>query len=120
MSGGPDGGLEFTGGAAGARGEFASPSWSPDGARMVFHRDVESELAAAPRRMTGLDPRFRLVRTGVFAVVFARRRPAGAQRWQAGILHNRVLVMDADGTHRAVLFERLGEERARTGVVPAG
>ena len=36
VGGGPEGGIEFTTGPAGARGEFGSPSWSPDGRQLVF------------------------------------------------------------------------------------
>ena len=40
---GPDPGLEFTTGEQGARGEFRNPSWSPDGTRVVYHREVPAE-----------------------------------------------------------------------------
>jgi TolB protein len=95
--------VEFVTGAAGARGEMESPSWSPDGRRMVFHRDVDSgwpPLHDWPSR----DPAFRLVRSGVFPSY----SPAGDRFVEndqtAGILHNSILVMNADGSHRSVLF----------------
>jgi Tol biopolymer transport system component len=41
VSGGPEGGLEFTTGGTGARGEFGSPSWSANAKQIVFHREVD-------------------------------------------------------------------------------
>ena len=43
VSGGPEGGIETTNGGRGARGEFQSPSWSEDGKRMLFHREVNHD-----------------------------------------------------------------------------
>lgn len=102
-SGGPGGGLEVVGGGPGARGGIGAPSWSPDGARVVFHR--ETETGWPPHRpWPGRDARYRLVRSGVFASY----SPDGAQLVlndaTAGILHNDILKMDADGGRRAVLF----------------
>jgi len=102
VSGGPDGGLEFTSGAAGARGEFASPSWSPDGRRMVFHREVD-DTWPPHRAAYSMDPRYRLVRTGVFPSYAPGGDRLVLNDGTAGIVHNNVLVMDADGTHRSVL-----------------
>jgi len=103
VSGGPDGGLEFTSGAAGARGEFGNPTWSPDGRRVVFHRDVGRGWP--PHRVAhSLDPHFRLVRTGVFASYAPRGDRLVLNDGTAGIQHNRVLLMDAEGGHTAVLF----------------
>ena len=50
VSGGPDGGIEFTTGPAGARGAFGSPNWSKDGRRMVFHREVGPDWSPPPFR----------------------------------------------------------------------
>lgn len=102
-SGGPEGGVEFVDGAAGARGDVRSPSWSPDGRRMVFHR--ETERGWPPHRpWPSRDARYRLVRSGVFASY----SPAGDQLvlndGTAGIVHNTILRMRADGTDRSVLF----------------
>lgn len=102
-SGGADGGIEFVPGAAGARGEVRSPSWSPDGKRIVYHREVET--AWPPHQeWPSLDPRFRLVRSGVFPSY----APAGDRMVMndrtAGILHNSILAAAADGSGRSVLF----------------
>jgi Tol biopolymer transport system component len=50
VSGGPDGGIEFTTGPAGARGAFCSPNWSNDGRHMVFHREVGPDGYPPPPR----------------------------------------------------------------------
>jgi TolB protein len=103
FSGGPDGGIEHIGGSAGERGEFQSPSWSADGRQMVFHRDA---VASWPplQRWRSRDRQFSLMRTGIFPSY----SPSGARLLcnseRAGILHNEILVMDARGTNRSVLF----------------
>src|SRR5262245_14825514 len=103
VSGGPEKGLEFTSGESGARGEFGSPSWSRDGRRMVFHRDLKGEWP--PHRAAySLDPRYRLVRTGVLPSYSPSGDQLALNDSTAGIVHNNVLVMDADGRNRTVFF----------------
>ena len=58
VSGGPGGGVEFTSGADGARGDFRDPDWSSDGKALVFDRETAQTwppLQPAPSR----DPKFR-------------------------------------------------------------
>ena len=102
VSGGPEGGVERTSGP-GARGEFNGPSWSPDGRHMLFHREVE-QAWPPDRRWVSLDPRFGLKRVGIFASY----SPSGDRRVSndktAGILHNSILMMNADGSQASVLF----------------
>lgn len=103
ISGGPEGGLEFTTGPAGTRGEFGSPSWSADGRHMVFHREVDHDWPPL-RDWHSLDPQFRLVRTGVFPTYSPTGEQLLCNDKTAGILHNSILRMKPDGTQRTVLF----------------
>lgn len=103
VSGGPEGGVEMTSGPSGARGEFSNPSWSADGRRMLFHREV-SPTWPPDHRWVSLDPKFALKRVGIFPSY----SPSGDRRVSndktAGILHNSILMMQADGSSPSVLF----------------
>lgn len=104
VSGGPGGGVEFTAGAAGARGEFGSPSWTTDGHHMVFHRDVEQAWPPF-REQPSRDPQFRLVRTGIFPAYSPIADRLVSNDRTAAILHNVILVMHANGSQRRTLFQ---------------
>jgi TolB protein len=103
VSGGPDGGLELVDGPKGARGEFESPSWSADGRRMVFHRDVGKGWPPV-QQWSGGDRDFSLVRAGVFPDYSPSGNRLLCNSERAGILHNDVLVMSAEGGDRKTLF----------------
>jgi Tol biopolymer transport system component len=107
VSGGPEGGIEFTKGDAGARGVFNSPCWSPDGRHMVFHREVEADwLPARFPEWHSRDPHFRLIRTGIFPSYSPKGDRLICNSEQGAILRNNVLLtMDADGSNRSVLFK---------------
>jgi TolB protein len=98
-----DGGVEFVPPTQGARGEMRNPSWSPDGGHMVFHRDVDIRWPPV-RPWPSRDPSFRLERTGVFPSYSPTGDRLVVNDEKAGILHNSVLVMNADGSQRSVLF----------------
>ncbi len=101
-SGGPEGGVEFVSGAAGARGEVRSPSWSPDGRRMVFHRDVENRRPF--RDWPSRDPAFRLVRTGSFPAYSPRGDRLVVNDRTVGV-PNSLVELSADGLRWSVLFK---------------
>jgi TolB protein len=109
-----DGGVEFLPASHGARGEMRSPGWSPDGRRMVFHRDVDARWPPV-RPSRSRDASFRLVRTGVFPSYSPSGDRLAVNDEKAGILHNSVLLMNADGSQRSVLF---GEPQ-RSALAPA-
>lgn len=101
--GGSDGGLEFTTGPGGVRGEFNTPTWSADGRQMVFHREVDRNWPPF-RQSHSHDPQFGLIRTGVFPSFAYSNGKLISNDKTAGILHNSILSMNADGSGRSVLF----------------
>jgi TolB protein len=103
VSGGPDGGIEFSTGTAGERGEFGCPSWSGDGRHMVFHREVNHDWPPL-QHWHSRDSHFRLVRTGVFPSYFPSGERLVCNDQTAGILHNSIVMMKADGSERSMLF----------------
>lgn len=69
---------------------------------MVFHREVDH--AWPPQRTShSRDPRYRLMRTGVFASYSPSGEQLVVNDGTAGIVHNNILEMDANGSHRFVL-----------------
>lgn len=104
VSDGPEGGVEIIGGNPGARGEFRNPAWSPDGARLLFHRDVDPNWPPH-RAWRSQDPEFGLLRTGVFSSWSPDGRRMISNDRTAGTLHNGILSMSADGSQRSLLFE---------------
>jgi len=102
-SGGAEGGVEFSAGPAGARGEVRNPHWSPDGHRMVFQREVGSgwpPSSAWPSRAGSVA----LQRTGIFAAASPKGDWLVLNDQTAGILHNSLVVMRPDGSQRSVVF----------------
>ena len=104
VSGGPEGGVEFTSGPAGARGEFGSPNWSADGRHMIFHREVDHAWPPF-RERASRDPQFRLLRTGIFPSSSPNGDRIVFNDQTAAILHNSILITHADGSPHTTLFQ---------------
>jgi len=104
VRGGSSGGIERIDGPAGARGEFWNPNWSPDGETMVFHREAGSQWPPVQSWPTS-SRRFHLLRTGIFPSFSPSGDRLVSNSATAAILHNSILLMNADGSNRSVLFD---------------
>lgn len=102
-SGGKTPGIETTSGAAGARGEFKCPSWSPDGKRMLFHREV-GQGWPPHRPWASQNPAFQLIRTGIFPSWSPTGDRYVSNDQTAGRLHNSIVLFDANGSRRLTVF----------------
>jgi TolB protein len=96
-------GIVFTNGKTKIKGAFENPSWSADGSRMLFHREVGSGWPPF-YKLYSRDKQFQLIRSGVFPCF----SPSGDQLIcndkTAGIHHNQIMLMNADGTNRSIIF----------------
>jgi TolB protein len=96
-------GIVFSNGKEKLKGEFENPSWSTDGSKILFHRELKSEWPPHTK-LYSRDSQFQLIRSGVFPSF----SPSGTQLIcndkTAGIYHNQVMLMNADGTNRSILF----------------
>jgi TolB protein len=109
-----DEGIRFIGDGQVIPGEFESPAWSPDGQRMVFHREVDRAWPPVQRWAT-LDADFRLIRAGIFPSFSPSGDRLISNSARAGILHNSILTMNADGSKRSTLFD----DPERSALAPA-
>ena len=107
VSGGPNGGIEFVDGGKpinGARGEMRNVDWSSDEKRVVFQREVGTQWPPT-QTWPSRDARFPLLRTGIFPSFSPSGDRFVVNDRTAGALHNRILVMNADGTQAATLYQ---------------
>jgi TolB protein len=119
VSGGPEGGVEMSGGESGARGEFQSPSWSANGKFMIFHREVNHDWPPYRPSHTR-DPKFGLIRTGIFGSYSPTGERMVSDDQTAGILHNSILIMNSDGSRRSVLYSVLDKSALAPSWSPDG
>jgi Tol biopolymer transport system component len=102
MPGQPPVGIERAAGTPGARGAFHSPSWSADGKRLVFDRDLGSwpPFGYAWSR----DSRYRLLRTGIFPSFSPRGDRLVENNGPTGAAHNSIVLVSPNGSSN-VLFD---------------
>lgn len=97
-----NGAIRFLNSSQSVKGAFNHPSWSPDGKQLVYDRETAHEwppLAASYSH----DKQFELVRCGIFAS-FSPSGKLLCNDKTAGIHHNQIMEMNADGSHRFILF----------------
>ncbi|MBB3223099.1 TolB family protein [Pseudoduganella umbonata] len=119
VRGGPEGGLSLATGETVLRGEVSSPSWSADGRRMVFHREADARWPPS-QRWKSLDPAFKLVRTGVFPSWLPSGEQIVLNDKTAGILHNDIISVAADGSSQRTLFHDEKRSALAPEVSPSG
>ena len=96
-------GIEATGGTSGVRGEFNCPSWSPDGRRMVFHREV-GQGWPPHRSWDSRDQAFQLIRTGIFPSWSPTGDRYVSNDQTAGLRHNSIVLFNETGARRSTVF----------------
>jgi TolB protein len=119
FSGGPEGGIEFTQGGPGARGEFDNPDWSPDGRNMVYHRDIGQNWPPV-METPSKDPRFRLLRTGIFPTFSPDGQRMAFTNGQAALSHNGLMETSADGSNRWLIHDNLERNTTAPSWSPLG
>ena len=107
-------GIEHMNGKAGARGEFESPSWSPDGRFMVFHRETEHTWPPLHAVYTR-DAQFQLLRSGIFPSFSPSGKQLVCDDQRLGMRRNHIMLMNADGTGRSIVFG----DSTRSALAPA-
>ena len=71
----PGGGIYYTSGKQGPRGDIRTASWSPDGKRVVFHKRIQIEVPALAKTFSR-SPNYEVTLTGTYMAAFS---PSGEQ-----------------------------------------
>jgi TolB protein len=112
-------GIAFTDGSTPVKGVFSNVNWSPDGQRIVFHRELDETWPPASATFSR-DPRFNVIRTGIFPSYSPDGQRMVVNTGRAGNFHNAILVMNADGTNRRVVFDDPNENAVAPTWSPRG
>jgi Tol biopolymer transport system component len=95
--------IVFNDGTKGAHGDFDAPSWSADGKKMLFHRELSNDRPPY-YKLYSRDKQFQLVRSGVFPSYAPSGDALICNDKTAGIHHNLIMQMDLHGKNRFILF----------------
>jgi TolB protein len=98
-----DGAIKFLNSDKSVKGVFNHPSWSADGKKIVYDREVGNAWPPCEKAYSN-DKQFQLVRSGVFPSVAPSGLNLICNDKTAGIMHNQIMQMNIDGTHRFILF----------------
>jgi Tol biopolymer transport system component len=98
------GALRFGDGGSSPPGEYQAPDFSPDGTRVVFHRETGREWPPL-QGVPSPDPQFSLVRTGTFPRYSPDGRRITMNDSADGLARNGILLVSADGSSREPLLD---------------
>ena len=96
-------GIVFTDGRMKINGDFDNPSWTTDCKKMLFHRALKFDWPPF-YKLFSRNKQFQLIRTGVFPCYSPSGKQLICNDKTAGIHHNQVVLMNADGTNRSIIF----------------
>ncbi|MEO5683614.1 MAG: hypothetical protein ABIQ88_13285 [Chitinophagaceae bacterium] len=98
------GGIVFLDGRPKIDGDFQNPRWSPDGRKMIFHRETSNTWPPL-QPIYSRNKKFQLIRSGVFPSFSPL--PGNSlicNDKTAAALHNQIMQMNRDGTGKFILF----------------
>lgn len=110
---GPDAGLAFTEGPAGAKGMLRNPAWSPDGKQVVYQK-VDFTARPQNQKLYSWQPDTEVEYTDVFPRFSRDGRLAISDLNNLATPTASISVMNADGSDRKIVFE----DKSGTAFVP--